>query len=219
MKQFKLAFLIILLLCGCSKHVINYEIGRRSHPFRGALSNRAEKSASIVVDTFEDQRPQEERKGHSGKFLAFASKDDDFKDSPNISITDLLKKELQEAGLKIIDENSTVDYHITGEVIHFQTMVKHPGTMVIPYLGTVATLWESDEYTTIVTIKARIKRTAGGEILFDREFNISEEVRLKTGILNLERWFGRGIDYQFKRLNIALADVLGQIRDEVIKFM
>jgi len=211
MKQFKLAFLIILLLCGCSKHVINYEIG--------ALSNRAEKSASIVVDTFEDQRPQEERKGHSGKFLAFASKDDDFKHPPNISITDLLKKELQEAGLKVIDENSTADYRITGEVLHFQTMVKHPGTMVIPYLGTVATLWESDEYTIVVTIKVRIEDNANGGILFDREFNISEELRLKTGILNIERWFGRGIDYQFKRLNIALADVLGQIRDGVIKSM
>ena len=203
-------FIIVLLLTGCSKHVINYKIE--------ALTHKLDSNVSISIDTFEDLRPEEERKGHSGEFLAFASKDDDFPEPPQISITNLLKKELCQAGLKVIDKEPLVaDYCITGEVLDFQTMVKHPGTMVIPYLGTVATLWESDEYTTIVTIKARIKRTDGGEILFDREFNISEEVRLKTGIFNLERWFGRGMDYQFKRLNIALADVLGQIRDEIIK--
>jgi len=207
-RQSIFAFLIILVLCGCSKHIINYQIETITH--------KVNSNIPIVIDTFQDLRPEEERKGHSGKFLAFASKDDDFKQAPKISITNLFKKELQKAGFNIIDE---ADYHITGEILHFQTMVKHPGTMVIPYLGTVATLWESDEYTIIVTIKARMESIVDKKLFFEREFNISEELRLKTGILNLERWFGRGIDYQFKRLNIALADVLGQIRDEVIKSM
>ncbi len=54
-------------------------------------------------------------------------------------------------------------------------------------------------------------------MLFEREFSISENLRLKTGIFNLERMFGRGMGYQFKLLDMALADVLGQIRDEVVR--
>ena len=205
-------FLIALLsLTGCSRHLIGYDIK--------GLAEKVDKARLISIKTFQDSRPEEEHKGSSGKFLAFASKDSDFTQPVPVSITGLLKEELCQAGLKMVDEELAegADYIISGEILHFQTMVKFPGISIIPYLGTAATLWESDEYTTVVTIKARIENKKTGQVLFEREFNISEALRLKTGVLNLERMFGRGMSYQFKRLDLALADVLGQMRDEVIK--
>lgn len=205
-------FLIALLsFAGCSRHLISYDIK--------GLAEKTKTTQVVIVETFRDYRPTEEHEGSSGKFLAFASKDDDFKEPPSISITNLLKEEFKKSGLKAAGEEltETADYLISGEILHFQTMIKIPGTMIIPYLGTVATLWESDQYTTVVSIKARMEDKAAGKIIFEREFNISEELRLKTGLFNLERLFGRGLSYQFKRLNLALSDVLGQIRDEVIK--
>jgi hypothetical protein len=190
--------------------MIGYEIGE--------VPVKVNKEYTVAVAPFKDLRPDEERKGHSGKFLAFASKDSDFKELPEISITNLFKNELREAGVAT-KETGTADYRISAEILHFQTMVKLPGTMIIPYLGTVATLWESDRYVTVVTIRATMVKTDDEEVIFDRSFNISEDLRLKTGILNLERWFGRGMDYQFKRLNVGLADVLGQIRNEIIKHL
>ena len=209
--------MLVIFSYGCSRHLIGYDIK--------GLAEKVDKARLISIKTFQDSRPEEEHKGSSGKFLAFASKDSDFTQSVPVSITSLFKEELRQAGLKMVEEELAegADYVVSGEILHFQTMVKFPGISIIPYLGTAATLWESDEYTTVVTIKARIMQhrqlgvACSPKILFEREFNISEALRLKTGVLNLERMFGRGMSYQFKRLDLALADVLGQIRDEVIK--
>lgn len=206
-----LLVVLVIFSYGCSRHLIGYDIK--------GLAEKVDKASLISIKTFQDSRPEEEHKGSSGKFLAFTSKDSDFTQPVPVSITGLLKEELCQAGLKMVDEElaESADYIISGEILHFQTMVKFPGISIIPYLGTAATLWESDEYTTVVTIKARIENKKTGQVLFEREFNISEALRLKTGVLNLERMFGRGMSYQFKRLDLALADVLGQMRDEVIK--
>lgn len=85
----------------------------------------------------------------------------------------------------------------------------------MPYLGTVSSLWTSDEFITAVTIQAKLLRVKDNQIIFDKPFTISEDLKLKTGPLNLARW-GRGLDYKLKLLDLALQNVLKQIKEEVI---
>lgn len=210
-RQFCLsAVLFTFLLYGCARHTIGYDVKKEfDQPVYKSI---------VVVGQFSDERPEEERLGIKNKeLLVFCSTDKHFTSTVAQAVSEKLKEELTAGGVKAVLGNSYegADYLLSGKIVHFQTITKLPKTTVVPYLGTVSSFWTKDEFITAVSISAQLVRLKDDEIIFDKSFDVSEELKLKTGPLNLAR-FERGLDYKLKLLDLALEDVLKQIRSEVI---
>jgi len=196
------------VLCGCARgpHVIGYDI------IKPPLAPPDLGKVSILA--FDDQRPKEEREGAKGKLLRFSSKDAQFSKEVSEAIVETLSAELRNSGLTVVGEETASDYSISGSVKHFQAIMAAAKITFIPYLGAVSTLWAKDNFT--IALSIYIKMTdAQGNAVIDKTFDVSEDMKLPTGLLSLAR-YSRGFNYKLKLLDEALKDVLGQIRDEVI---
>lgn len=198
-----------LIFSGCAAHQIGYEVKKEcQEPICKSI---------LALTQFSDVRPQEEHSGQGNEFLAFSSTDKSFTKPVDGAVTEKLKEDLTAGGIKVVLDGEVVDagYQLSGQILHFQTVTKLPKTTVVPYLGTVSSLWTSDEFITAVTIQAKLVRVRDNQVIFDKPFTISEDLKLKTGPLNLGR-YGRGLDYKLKLLDTALENVLGQIKNDVI---
>ncbi len=198
------------MLCGCAAHQIGYEVKKEcQEPICKSI---------LALTLFSDERPEQEHTGKGNEFLAFSSTDKSFTKPVDWAINEKLKEELTAGGIKVIldTEATEADYQLSGQILHFQTVTKLPKTTIVPYLGTASSLWTSDEFITAVTIQAKLVKLKDNSVIFDKPFTISEDLKLKTGPLNLSR-YGRGLDYKLKLLDTALENVLGQIKEEAVK--
>ncbi|MBM3253120.1 MAG: hypothetical protein FJZ16_02560 [Candidatus Omnitrophica bacterium] len=205
------SFLVLILISGCARYSIGYNI----KPSTSLCSL----SKTVAVELFSDERPTEERKGLTNEFLSFSSMDSHFDKEVRVAICELLSEELNSGGIKSfiikdIDDLAEFDYILRGKILHFQTIIKPSKTTLVPYLGAVSTIWARDEFLTLVTIYAELL-DRNNDSIFRKTFNISEGIELKTGILNVGR-LSRGLNYKLKLLNIALSDVLKQIKQDVL---
>jgi len=206
--KYTLYIAVVVFIAGCARHHINI-IPDDVEVMKFLPGN-------IAVIPLEDLRPEEERRDKSEKFLAFSSKDKHFDESVSDALTRSIVDEFRANGLDafILPEKKEMgsDFVLSGKIRHFQVIVKLPNTTVVPYLSTVASLWSSDQYSTAVTLHIELT-DKNGNVLINEEFNISEELKLKTGPLNVAR-VGRGMQYKLKLLDIALKDVVFQIAEQ-----
>lgn len=200
--------LLSLALCGCAgtPHLIGYDV------IKAPLA--PPNLGKVYISPFDDERPQEERDGVKGKLLAFSSQDKHFSKPVSVAIREVLSGELRNAGFSVVEEKGASDYLLSGSVKHFQAIMSPAKITFLPYLGTVSTLWAKDEFT--IALSIYIKMTGReGRALIDKTFDVSEDMKLPTGLLSLAR-YSRGFNHKLKLLDEALKDVMGQIRDEVV---
>lgn len=200
--------LFSFILCGCAgrPHVIGYDIVKTTLP-PPALGE-------VHLLPFADQRPEPERKGVKGKLLAFSSRDAHFSKEVSESIVEILSAELNNVGFSVVEEKDSPDYQISGVVKHFQATMAPAKITFVPYLGTVSTLWAKDDFTLALSVYIKMLDRRG-KVLIDQAFDVSEDMKLPTGLLNLAR-YSRGFNYKLKLLDEALKDVIGQIRNEAV---
>lgn len=226
MPKKKLVFIVTLvviaanLLAGCAKYtLINSKVPRTSAPYFG----RESKKKLITIKQFIDTRPEEERKGlteRTKKILSFATSDKLFKESIDTAITQRIKNKIELSGfnavsIKSLPYSAGSRYILSGEIRHFQAVMRLPNISVVPYLGTAASVITKDEFNIAVTIKAALKDIATEKVLFDQDFQLSKDIALPTGFFNLAR-FKRGLNYKAKLLDLALDDVLEQIIEKTV---
>lgn len=197
-----------LALCGCSRgpHVIGYDVLKSATlpPNLGTLH----------IATLKDERPKQEKEGVKGKLLSFSSKNSHFTKEAPVAIEEILSEELHNAGFTLQDKKEDALYTISGSVKHFQAIMSSSKIAFLPYLGTIATLWEKDNFT--IALSVYIKMTDNrNTTLIDKTFDVSEEMKLPTGLLSLAR-YSQGINYKLKLLDEALKNVMEQIRNETI---
>jgi ABC-type uncharacterized transport system auxiliary subunit len=152
--------------------------------------------------------------------MVFGTTDKNFRQSVNQLIAEKLKEELQKSGVKVVldGEIKNADYCLSGRILHFQAIAKMPKSSIIPYLGAVASLWNKDQFTVNINIQAQLVGLKDKTLIFDKVFTVADVQALRTGVLNLGR-FTRGFDYQRKLLDLALENVLKQIRSEIINVL
>jgi len=198
--------LLSFALCGCagSPHIIGYDIIKSPLP--------PPHLGKVYILPFADERPEEERRGAKGELLTFSSRDAHFSKKVPQAIEEVLRGELNNAGFSVVEEKGSPDYRLAGTVKHFQAIVSPAKITFLPYLGSLATLWAKDDFTIALSIYVKMTNP-GGRILIDKTFDVSQDMKLPTGLLNLAR-YSRGFNYKTKLLDEALKDVMGQIRDE-----
>lgn len=196
-----------LLIAGCAgrAHTIGYDITKNTLPVTAL--------GEISILPFDDERPKEEHKGLSGKLLTFSSKDAHFDKKVAQAIEEILNQELANVGFSIT-EGEPCDYKISGSVKHFQAIIAPAKITFLPYLGPLSTLWAKDDFTIALSIYIKMADQRK-QTLIDKVFDVSEDMELPTGLLNLAR-YSRGFNYKLKLLDEALRDVIRQIRDEVV---
>ncbi|MCQ9208614.1 MAG: hypothetical protein NG712_04465 [Omnitrophica bacterium] len=196
------------LLCGCAggRHVIGYDIIKPplAPPDMGKVS----------ISVFDDQRPRQEREGTKGKLLNFSSRDSHFSKKVPEAIVEALSAELNNVGFSVVEESNTPDYSISGSVKHFQAIMAPAKITFLPYLGVVSTIWAKDDFTLALSIYIKMSDRQG-KIIIDKTFDVSEDMKLPTGLLSLAR-YSHGFNHKLKLLDEALKDIIGQIRDQVI---
>lgn len=205
-------FFLVIFSIGCSRYSIGYDI--KTSETLGGLPK------TVAILLFLDERASEEHNGVTDALFSFSSKDSHFDKEVRVAVTELLKEELDASGLrafiiKDIEDLVEFDYILKGSIIHFQTVMKPSKSTLVPYLGAVSTIWAEDEFLTLVTIDAELLNR-NNNLMFKKTFNISDDIRLRAGILNIKR-LGRGLNYKLKLLNLGLSDVIGQIREEVLR--
>jgi len=177
--------------------------------------------SAVALSEFSDERPTEEHKGLKDReLMVFGTTDKNFHQPVNQFIAQKLKEELKKAGVKVVldGEAKNADYCLSGRILHFQAIAKMPKSSIIPYLGAVASVWNKDQFTVNINIQAQLVRAKDNAVIFDKVFTVAEDQALRTGLLNLGR-FTRGFDYQRKLLDLALENVLKQIRSEIINVL
>ena len=211
MKKFFIIFLLAVIISGCSRHIINYSISESDI--------RCRRGHSINIETFNDNRPEQERTGKNGKFLKFASRDSHFEENITVFLNRTLKQELKKSGLLISsasqkDKTNIPNYTLSGSVEHFQAALQLPKTTVVPYLKQVASIWSKDEF--IIAIEIKIKLTdAAGKTLIDKSYIFNEDKKLPTGLFSSAR-YSRGFNYKLKLLDKALSSVINDIRNDIL---
>lgn len=173
----------------------------------------------LALDEFSDERPEEEHKGLKDReLMVFGSTDKNFHQPVSQLIAEKLKEELEKNGVKVVfgSESKNAAYRLSSRILHFQAVAKMPKSSIIPYLGAVTSLWNKDQFSANINIQAHLVKVKDHVVIFDRPFTVSEDQELKTGLLNLAR-FTRGLDYQLKLLDLALSNVLAQIKTETVK--
>jgi len=206
--------LLSFCLLGCARHHIGYDISPEE-----PIERRKE---IIAITLFSDERPEQEHKGATDELFTFSSKDSHFEKEVDVSICEQLKKELDSVGIRsfFVEQPSGTDkfdYILKGKILHFQTLMKPSKSTIIPYLGAVSSIWAKDRFLTMVTIEAQFYDTEGN-LVFDEVFDISDDLKLKTGFLNISR-YKRGLNHKLAILDNALADVLTQIRKKILSTM
>jgi len=198
--------LLSLALCGCAggPHIIGYDIIKSPLP--------PPHLGKVYILPFADERPKEERRGVKGELLTFSSRDAHFSKKVPQAIEEVLRRELNNAGFSVVEEKGSPDYRLAGAVKHFQAVMSPAKITFLPYLGSLSTLWAKDEFTIALSIYLKMTNP-DGRILIDKTFDVSQDMRLPTGLLNLAR-YSRGANFKLKLLDEALKDVMGQIRDE-----
>lgn len=207
-KVLMLFVILSFLVSGCASHshVIGYDVIKAPPPRQNL--------GKLHILPFSDERPKEERQGGKGKLLIFKSKDAHFNKPVIAAIGEILSKELNGAGFSVVKEKASPRYRISGSVKHFQAIMSPAKITFLPYLGSVATLWAKDEFTVALSIYIKMTKDET-EMLIDKTFDVSEDMKLPTGLLSLAR-YSRGFNYKLKLLDAALKDVMEQIREEVL---
>jgi len=194
-------------LCGCaSSHTIGYSISQENPSLKSL--------GRVYIASFSDERPEHERKGIKGKLLLFSSKDKHFNKPVSKSIKKVLINELTARGFSIAEKRVDSDYRITGSAKHFQATMAPAKITFLPYLGSVSTIWAKDDFTIVLSIYIKMVDQKENTLI-DQTFDVSEDMVLRTGLLNLAR-YSRGFNYKVKLLDEALKDVMSQIRHEII---
>ncbi len=197
---------LVLSSCAGKPHIIGYDILKSPLPPANL--------GKVAILPFADERPEPERQGAKGKLLTFSSRDAHFSKKVPRAVEEILAAELNNAGFSVVSASDNPDYTISGSVKHFQAIMAPAKITFLPYLGSVSTLWAKDEFT--VALSIQIKMTDRGKRpLIDKVFDVSEDLKLPTGLLSLAR-YSRGFNYKLKLLDEALKDVMWQIRDEVL---
>lgn len=212
MKKFLILLLFIFIFCGCSKHVIKYDINDTNIKWN--------KKHIMAIKDFKDLRPQEEKKGDTSKFLKFASKDDHFKKPITQSLDEVLKEEFANLDIYILDYEddnpAACHYVLSGSINHFQTALKLPQITIVPYLGAVAGIWSKDQFIIVIEIDIELRDNATGKKIMKKTYHFNEDKELPTGLLSLAR-YSRGFNYKLKLLDIAFSDVIEEIRNDVVE--
>ncbi|MFH1046661.1 MAG: hypothetical protein V1727_06855 [Candidatus Omnitrophota bacterium] len=169
---------------------------------------------TMRVIPFTDERPKQEREGVKGKLLTFSSKDANFTQPVPLAVEEILSEELHNAGFSIVAQGGDAQYTVSGAIKHFQVIMSPAKITFLPYLATVASLWTKDEFTLALSIYIQL-RDAQQNTLIDKTFDVSEEMKLPTGLLSLAR-YARGTDYKLKLLDEALKDAIEQIKEEAV---
>ncbi|UCB56500.1 MAG: hypothetical protein JSV30_04640 [Candidatus Omnitrophota bacterium] len=200
------ALFLSIALCGCAStpHTIGYDVSKPPMPPANL--------GKVYIAPLSDERPNQEREGIKGKVLTFSSRDKHFSKKVPQAIREVLSNELNSVGFSVIQKEESADYKITGSVKHFQAVMSPAKITFLPYLGSASTLWAKDDFT--IALSLYIKMTnPDRSVLIDKTFDISQDLKLSTGLLNLAR-YSRGFNYKLKLLDEALKDVMTQIRDE-----
>jgi hypothetical protein len=200
--------LLSLALSGCAAggHVIGYDI------VKPALA--PPNLGQVYISTLRDERPKPERLGRKGKMLTFSSRDAHFSKDVAEAVTEVLTKELENSGLFIVAEKDLANYKISGSLKHFQAIMSPAKITFLPYLGAVSSLWTKDDFTIALSIYIKMSNRSG-KTLINKIFDVSEDLKLPTGLLSLAR-YSRGFNYKLKLMDEALKDVIGQIREEIL---
>ncbi len=207
-KSLWMVFLLSFALCGCAggPHIIGYDIIKSPLP--------PPHLGKVYILTFADERPEEERRGAKGELLAFSSRDAHFSKKVPQAIEEVLRGELNNAGFSVVEEKDAPDYRLAGAVKHFQAIASPAKITFLPYLGTVSSLWAKDDFTIALSIYIKMSNRSG-KTLIDKTFDVSDDLKLPAGLLNLAR-YSRGFNYKLKLMDEALKDVVGQIREEIV---
>ncbi len=214
-KKISILSLALVFLAGCATapHTVKYEIE--------PPEEKIEKDIVISVLAFADKRPLEEKEGLKGKLLIFSTRDKNFAQPPATLISQQLTRELVAYGFKAEDvstqeEVGATDCRIEGELLHFQAVIKLNKATFIPYLGNITTLWAKDEFVITVSMRVKLFLKDFDEPIFDEEFDVSEDLKLPTGLLNLAR-YKRGLRHRLKLLDLATGEVLAKVRQRIIQ--
>jgi hypothetical protein len=212
MKKLFLIFIFLILLCGCSKHAIKYDIEDPAVKW--------DKRHVLAIKDFKDVRPIEEREGEVDEFLEFASKDKHFKQPITQSLDEALKQEFADVDIYALDfedDNPKASHFIiSGEIKHFQAIVKLPKTSVVPYLKTVASIWTKDQFAIVIELDVSLYDNLTGKKILENTYTFNENKKLPTGLFSLAR-YKRGFNYKLKLLDAAFCDVIKEVRNDVIK--
>ena len=150
----------------------------------------------VFILPFDDERPRQEHRGVKGKLLTFSSNDGHFSQEVAQAIEQILAEELHNVGFSIVEERENPNYKISGSVIHFQAIMSPAKITFLPYLGSVSTIWAKDDFTIALSIYINLA-DQGGRALIDQTFDVSEDMKLPTGLLSLAR-YSRGFNYKLK---------------------
>jgi hypothetical protein len=212
MKKILILFLICIILCGCSRHVIKYDIEDTNIKW--------DKKHILAIKDFNDKRPQEEKDGDTDEFLKFASKDEHFKKPIVQSLDEILKEEFADVDIYVLDYEDdnpgACHYVISGDINHFQAAVKLPKTSIVPYLKTVASIWSKDQFIIAIEIDITLQDNSTGQKIMEKTYSFTDDKKLPTGLFSLAR-YSRGFNYKLKLLDAAFSDVIEDIRDDIIE--
>jgi hypothetical protein len=212
MKKILILSLLFFILCGCSRHVIKYDIEDTSIKW--------DKKHILAIKDFRDLRPEEEKEGDTDEFLKFASKDEHFKKPITQSLDEVLKREFADVDIYVLDyeddDPRACHYVLSGTIKHFQAAVKLPKTSVVPYLKTVTSIWSKDEFIIAIEIEITLIDNSSGKKILAETYSFTEGKKLPVGLFSLAR-YSRGFNYKLKLLDAALSDVIEDIRDDVIE--
>jgi hypothetical protein len=214
MKKLFLILVCLILLCGCSKHAIKYNI---EDPVV-----KWDKKHVLAIRDFKDVRPIEEREGEVDEFLEFASKDKHFKQPITKTLDDALKQEFSDVAIYVLDFEDdnprACHYIISGEIKHFQVILKLPKTSVVPYLKTVASIWTKDQFAIAIELDVTLYDNLSGKKILEKTYSFNENQKLPTGLFSLAR-YKRGFNYKLKLLDKAFCEVVKEVRNDVIKII
>ena len=212
MKKLLVVLISIFIFCGCSRHVIKYNIDDANIKW--------DKNHILAIKDFKDIRPIEEKEGGSDKFLKFASKDEHFKNPITQSLDEVLKEEFTNIDIHVLDyeDDNPADCHyvLSGNINHFQAAVKLPTVTMVPYLGSVAGVWTKDQFIIAIEIDVLLQDNATGQKIMEKTYNFTEDKELPTGLCSLAR-YSRGFNYKLKLLDAAFSDVIEDVRNDVVE--
>ncbi len=233
MKRYRVCTLFLLgitavLFCGCAGE---YAVGYPVQPYGGEPVTY---TTPIMVRELADRRPIDEKyEPADAEEYRFYSRDIDFKESVEESITRALQLELANAGFEVADsENHIIGskpfLRISGDILHFNVTRKLVPIDTLQH--EIDTLWRRERYTVKVAVRLRIIDAKARRKIMQRVYESSDSALMRSEMIDA-RQYASGVamddahwemaDNQFciDMLNEHLKRVLVRARRDVVALM
>lgn len=217
-----------LLLCGCAG---NYAVGYPIQPYGG---DPVTYTTPIMVREFADRRPIEEKyEPEEAEEYRFYSRDIDFKDPVQESITRAFQLELANAGFEVADsENHIIGskpfLRISGDILHFNVTRKLVPIDTMQH--DVDTLWRRERYTVKVAVRLRIIDAKARRKVMQRVYESSDSAIMRSEMIDARdyasgtpmeeaQWEMADNQFCIDMLNEHLKRVLVRARRDIVALM